>query len=60
MRALPKLANPRPPNSGNAATWSLFWTSKRCFAQMTEQIDDDDNDGCNDNYDSNDRIYRAL
>ena len=46
-----KSANPPSPNSGNLV---FFRTSKLFFALMTEKSDDDDNDGCNDNYDSND------
>ena len=44
LRALPKLA----------PLVLFFLTSKRRFARMTEQSDDDNIDDCNDNYDSND------
>ena len=54
FRALPKLGNPPPPpsNSGNLVTF--FRTSNRRFARMTEKSTIDYNNGCNDNYDSND------
>ena len=36
------------------ATWSFFWTSKTTFCVYDRKFFfDDDNDGCNDNYDDN-------
>ena len=51
---MPKLGKkPPPPHSGNLVTF--FRTSNRRFARMTEKKSTIDyNNGCNDNYDSND------
>ena len=46
--------NPPPPLTPIRATWSFFWTSKTTFCVYDRKIFfDDDNDGCNDNYDDN-------
>ena len=47
-----KSETPHPPIR---ATWSSFFrTSKRRFTRMTGKSTNDDNDNCNDNYDTND------
>ena len=42
---------PHPPNSGNLVLF--FRTSKTTFCAYDRKHFDDDNDGCNDNYDDN-------
>ena len=36
------------------ATCSSFFFGRQCFARMTENIFNDNNDDCNDNYDGDD------
>ena len=49
LTRIPGIEN--PPNSGK---WVLFFrTSKTTFCAYDRKLFDDDNDGCNDNYDDN-------
>ena len=52
FRALPKLALPPPPNSGNLVLF--FPTSKTTYSAYDGKSTDDDDDGWNDNYDGDD------
>ena len=53
FRALPESPNPLPPDPNPGNLVLFFGRQKRRFARMTEFFFDDDNDGCNDNYDDN-------
>ena len=42
-------------------TWSSFFErKKKCFARIIEKSSDDDNDGCNGNYDNNDGNFENI
>ena len=58
FRSLPELAKPSPPNSGNLVIF--FPDVKRRFARMTEKSIIDYNNGCNENYDSNDGNFDDI
>ena len=54
FRALPEFPKPPPPHDPNSGNLVLFFRrQKQRFARMTEIFLDDDNEGCNDNYDDN-------
>ena len=51
---MPELATPHHPSPQFGQLGPFFLTSKQRFARMTGKSDNDDIDGCNENYDSND------